>query len=620
MIMKKKLLLTLLMVAVLTVVFALAISARTNYRENRTYEYYDQNGKLLYSATAIYAIDSSNKGKYRYEVIISESEMNFAKTDANGNALTWYAVSDDKDSDGDNIQKIVVASALTSTLGTIDSNGQFTYSGVEIDGITVSVKNVVSANFFDMDIAKFPNAFFMTTADTVPNGNASEYCQMTNGSYLLALYLPDTLTAIPDQFCQRSTVRIVEFENGRIAGSQTLECKKINNLEGGPFSYCANLKAISIPEGITDIATKSFRECLGIQYVKFPSTMKSLSNINTFWRGALFLETVVLGENMTKAVSLNNVCNRFYVGESYKENATVKYIYVPNGINVAGSTFDSYKGKENEGYLGDDVNISVVFLFSGTLEQAKEVAKNTDRHFNAAVNGWKSYPRNTTDPGQEPITWEEYCSNKKYYDNLPYDCHVLVYNVPKCDAFYDGAHIEGTDVTVAYANGFTMSGVCTTACTRKGCIGIKSECAPIVTPKGYAVTEATSGLKASITSGFAINGEALALYESINGVSLEIGLAMTGVGEDSALREADTMTLGDFRATKALKTEAGFAYASVDYRVNLSKEEQKDLQIIVCLYLSVGDNIELIQSKDTGVDMAGGLQLVSYNHIYKMYA
>ena len=94
---------------------------------------------------------------------------------------------------------------------------------------------------------------------------------------------------------------------------------------------------------------------------------------------------------------------------------------------------------------------------------------------------------------------------------------------------------------------------------------------------------------------------------------------MTGVGEDSALREADTMTLGDFRATKALKTEAGFAYASVDYRVNLSKEEQKDLQIIVCLYLSVGDNIELIQSKDTGVAMAGGLQLVSYNHIYEIY-
>ena len=608
--MKKKILLTLLMVAMLTVVFALAISARAPQREDHTYNYYDEGGKLLYSATTRYAIDRDNKNIYEFEMTVRESEMSFSKTDKNGAPLTWFVLSDDKDSDGDYVTNIVVACAPTASVGSINASGQFTYNDTVVNGVTVTAKNVVSANFFGMNIVSFPNAYFMATATNVPGGKNTQYCQMTDGSYLLALYLPQTMVAIPDQFCQRSAVRVVEFENGKIAEKQEIKCSSANSSYGGPFAYCSNLKAISIPENVTAIESMSFRECLGLKYVKFPSTMTRLEN--SVFEYVAGIETLVLGPQMTFAGYLCWDMQRFYL-TTVLEGVGARFYYVPNTINTPNSQFDAFRGKEKL-YVSTAFN-DLTFFFAGSLDEAKTVAAYTDSYLGIAA-GVKT--KTGFKQACAPITYETYLTNPEYYNSLK--GQLLVYDVPTCVAFYDGVHIEGEISALKYESGFAHNGICTIACVRKGCgLGYESEYAPIVTPKGYAVTEATSGLKASITSGFAINGEVLELYERVNGVSLEIGLAMTGVGEDSALREADTMTLGDFRATKALKTEAGFAYASVDYRVNLSADNQKDLQIIVCLYLSVGDNIELIQSKDTGVAMAGGLQLVSYNHIYKIY-
>ena len=62
--MKKKILLISLLVVMLVCLFAVSVSARTNYREEQTYNYYDTDGNLLYSATTIYAIDHNSKGKY----------------------------------------------------------------------------------------------------------------------------------------------------------------------------------------------------------------------------------------------------------------------------------------------------------------------------------------------------------------------------------------------------------------------------------------------------------------------------------------------------------------------------------------------------------------------------
>ena len=443
--MKRKLLLTLLMVAMLVCMLALVVSARTDYRQEHTYNYYDTEGNLLYSATTIYAKDSVNKDKYRFETTIDESdEMNFAKVDENGNALTWYVVSDDKDANGDGTTNIVVASVLTSAVGATDGNGQFTYNDTVVNGVTVTAKNVVSASFFGMNIKKFPDSYFKATATSTPNGSTSEYCQMTDGSYLLAIYLPKTLTSIPNYLCQRTPVRIVEFEDNMVTG-------KININGGesgpkGPFAFCANLKAISIPEGVVNIATAAFRECIGLKYVKIANTVTRVED-NAFFRCSN-IETFIMGEKLTFCGYINKESQRFHVEDERPKHVQIKYYYVSPLLKDATSTcnFEFYRCYgNNNGTYGNYKD--VIFMFPGSIADAMLVGAKTGDSFKCSYDATVAAKKGLT--FVEPISYEEYLANKTYYDvnffngesrinNKP--VHLLVYDVPFCTAFYNGEH------------------------------------------------------------------------------------------------------------------------------------------------------------------------------------
>ena len=588
--MKKKILFIAIMAVMLAFVLALCVGARTNYREEQTYNYYDESGNLLYTATTIYAVDRDNNGKYRFEGTLREGEINFAKVDESGNPLTWFVVSDDKDSDGDCVQNITVASVKTATIGTIDANGLFTFNNTVVNGVTVKADNIVSINFFGMDIKSFPNAMFRADAVSAPNGSTKEYCQMTNGAYLVALYLPKTLTAIPDAFCQRSPVRVVEFEDNMISGSCAIATKTINDskgqaIEGGPFAYCANLRAITIPEGVTSVATKSFRECLSIAYFKFPSTVTRLET-DVIWRGGLFLHTVVLGENMTYAAPINNVFARFWFGESSNENIHMKYMYIPNTINTAGK-FDSYRGTNDnnaKGYV--DVEKSVVFFFAGTLEEAKKIAGYTDRHFTSAVNGLTS-AKNSTTPGEKPVDYDTYLANKEYYDNLPTNMHLLVYNVPKCVAFYDEEHVyeEGKVNFVDALSPVTI----TDGCTRCGDANV-TEYKPLLTYLGYSAQ--IGGDK--ISFGYYVNLDTLKLVPHIKyGVLAAVPGANDDINAFEPLNPDITLTDG---RTNAFFMEIESVYGGFDLIISdfQNNTEHYETPIAMCAFVTDGESIDYI--------------------------
>ena len=402
--MKKKLLISAVLALVLVCLFAIAVGATT-------YNYSDEEGNLLYSATAELKAN-------RYEMITTESGS-LAKTDASGNSLTWYVVADDN---GTNVRNITVKSIKTADAGVI-TEGKFTFTG------DVTANNVVSVNFFGMDVKTFDKQLFMTTAQKTPSGSNSEYCQVANGKYLLFLYLPKSLTAIPENFCYRTSLRVLEFEDNIV---------HYNTVPQNAFQYMANLKSLTIPEGIQTLQVYSFRECLSLAYLKFPSTMSRLEH-NVFYRSIGF-ETVIFGENMTYIGYLNSDYTTVYNSWNIK-NYNIKYMYVPNSVNTANSSFDTFRGKDNN-YI--NIDRSLVFLFTGTLAEAKAVANcSADRHFKSAVNGVTS-AKNSTIPGQAPITYSEYIANQSYYDNLKADRHVLVYNVPACVAY---GHKYASNVT-----------------------------------------------------------------------------------------------------------------------------------------------------------------------------
>ena len=571
----KRLFLTLLMVAVFTLALAIGISATTyNYYEDEAVE-----------ENKLYQIEASFTSKNtRFEMISSAEGVGFAKVDEQGTPLTWYVVSDDL---GSGVRNIVVKSTPTigGVVGDVDANGNYTYY-VDADGVSFS-KKVVSVNFFGTTVKTLPEAAYMATYVHHTPGQLYQYCQIADGSYILALYLPKTLTAIPKQLCLRAPLIVLEFEDNKVsyknlgAGVTGFD-KGYPNEIAYPFSFCANLKRVVVPEGIETIPSHTFRNCMSLEYVKFPSTMTRLEN-NVFFQ-SIGIQTVVYGENMTYIGYFNSDYKKVWSNWGI-QNFNIKYMYVPNTVSVANSYFDSYRGQAgNEG--GTDR--SIVFFFVGTLEEARVVSNYTNRHFKSAVNGVTSAANSTT-PGQAPITYAEYLSNKEYYDNLPSNKHVLVYDVPKCVAFYDQEHIEVSEYV--YVDAITPVKL-QEGCTRCGAVEV-TEFKPILEFMGYSAQ--IGGDK--INFGYNVNLETAALFPNVSyGILVTVPVAGTDMSAYEPINPDGTPNVSN----RVVVIPVEKAYGGFDLIVkSFSKnEENYKMPIIMCAYVTDGTDVDYLCLND----------------------
>lgn len=534
--MKRKLLLVSLMIAMLVCLLAVVASATT-------YIYYENE---VADGNELYAIKSGFDKTNRFELIEEAGGLGFDKTDKSGNALTWYVVSDDQDSNGDGIRNIVVKSTKTigGVVGTVDENGNYTYNNDE-NGVSYS-KLVVSANFFGTKVKTLPDAAYMATATTPPSGNNAqynEYSQIADGSYILNLYLPRTLVAVPTQLCYRSPLITLEFEDNTALYDTLVGVDVGNSQKAYPFAFCVNLTSLTIPEGIKTLPSRAFRENLSLTYLKFPSTMTRLEN-DVFFRCIAF-ETVIFGENMEFVGYLNSEYKALYNDWGLSSRLNIKYMYVSPKINTSNSKFDSYRG-QNDNYINE--GRSVVFFFPGTLEEAKAVGAFTDKHFRNATNGKNANNAN----GIAPVDYYIYLANRTYYDNLDNknQMHVVVYNVPKCVAFYGGVHIEKTEdnnpciisecsrcgekninlydesthemvESVVYED-LTKNGVYKETCKYCG-FDRESALDPIFTISGYSSNRTGS----KICLGYGVDKDALSVYEEMTGKTFAYGFIVS---------------------------------------------------------------------------------------------
>ncbi len=425
--MKKRLLLVLSMMVLLVCLFAICVSADTIYK--------DAEGNEIFRY-------QTNESGY-----VTTTSGEFAKTNANGEALTWYVTT--TTTEGSDTVKTVASFVTTdSTYATVSDAGQYTYKNV--NGVTREY--IVSVNF--------PEG--ITSLNLVSNG----YGYQASVSNILFLYTPASLIELPSRICQNTPIIACEFHENSI----------FKTIGDTAFYKAVNLKSIHIPASVTKIsgydnyvgAGSAFYFCKSLTSVTFADlkadivtyedgTTNALSFVGGVFAECTALETITLPN---RTVSIGARCFEFCkalkevrLGSSLTESVQVSTFrgcdslscyYIPSTwVNVCEHTFSTSTGSGPA---------NKVFFYAGTKEQfdvflaaAKEAGNNLKLTNIAEAN---------------IIEWDSTKSDEYYMELAATNSTgYVVYNYNVCNAFYGAEH----DV-VAKENS-----TCIGNCTRNGC-------------------------------------------------------------------------------------------------------------------------------------------------------
>lgn len=272
--MKKKILLLSVAVIVLSVALAICVGAATIYR--------DSDGNELFR----FEMNASN--------VITTYQGEFPKTDAEGNALTWYVTG--TVAEGNNTVK-TVASVLTLDENHSElKNGTYSYKGS-----VVKNTNVVSACFpSDKGITKL----------NLANGGyrlSNTYTYNPNVTEILFVYLPSTLTELPERIVQGSkaivchipmeatftSISHVAFHEAKclreINVPPTVEViDGIDDRNGAAFYQCVSLTRVTVGEGsvLETIGDNAFNGCVNLSYINIPDSVTKVGGW-AFYKTAL---------------------------------------------------------------------------------------------------------------------------------------------------------------------------------------------------------------------------------------------------------------------------------------------------------------------------------------------
>lgn len=309
--MKKKLLLLSLMVLLVACALAVVASAATVYK--------DSQGNEMFS----YEMDSSN--------IITSYSGSFPKTDSLGNELTWYVTSSSNDANGNTVKTVACVKTMDEAYFTL-SNGKYSYGGTA--GKVVTQYNVVSVNF--------PLDAGIETLNLENNGyKAGGYSYSPFTTELLFLYLPNTLTTLPERIVQNSKALVCDIPSdtpftsiSRVAFYHAKCLREINIPstveiiysvdpgEGTAFYQCGSLEKVTFGENsvIREIQKQAFAGCTSLKEMTLPDSLQTLG-VEVFYGSAL------VDSPFTK----NSQCSS--IGRNCFANIkTLKSMIIPAGI------------------------------------------------------------------------------------------------------------------------------------------------------------------------------------------------------------------------------------------------------------------------------------------------
>ena len=233
--MKKKILFTILLVSLLTCIFAISASAAVIYKT--------ADGETLFTA------QDENADR-----IFESYTGSFPKTDKEGEALTWYLTGEETDADGNVVRTVASFQTLenTGTHASLSESGVYKYVDKNKELSIVS--------------AYFPDNSGVLTFSMSDSGYGDAYNFASDHSNLLFLRLPNTLTDLPSRIAQSTP--IIDCEISDDAPFET-----ISNVA---FYDARNLRSVDIPAYVTVIKGSNhsnngfaFYNCISLTDVNF---------------------------------------------------------------------------------------------------------------------------------------------------------------------------------------------------------------------------------------------------------------------------------------------------------------------------------------------------------------
>ena len=432
---------------------------------------------------------------------------------------------------------------------------------------------------------------------------------------LTEVYLPASLKSLNNTFNGCTSLKNVDLGGVTSIGSST-------------FNGCTSLESIYIPASVTYIGSDCWRGCTGVTKITFdPNCPVTHIYAHTF-DGTRATEITLpnsvtsIGQNAFASSTLTTInlgasFNNFNASNASQaplSGRNIEYLYLSD-------TFTSEQLRNNIFNWTDTNNANdlkvicykLVVFYSGDKAAAEAIINKakTGGENGAMLNGFFA--------SMTLLTVEEY--EKAVADGTLVigtngaPARYMVYGYNKCDAFYDGKHAISEDATLKFEGEDYISryiSVC--ACTRGcGSDAVTEICGPLFKNKGYSVYEENS--KGNITYGIYVDEANVEAYEKFTGNDVSFGFVVGNVND-----ELDGKIIGN-DGTCLLNGAIATDFATIDFKsfsvynlklTGIATDAQKSKSIYCGTYVVDGGIVSYIGDNVTDKAVA-----VSYNAIYE---
>ena len=201
--------------------------------------------------------------------------------------------------------------------------------------------------FYGSDITSFNELQYFTGLTNIGN-------QAFNWSLLTSVIIPNSVTSIGEEAfsdCQYLTSVTIPNSVTTINRSAFRECYNLTSVTipnsvatigEGAFSYCYSLKSINIPNGVTSIESSAFRDCSSLTSITIPSSVISIAYSAFYNCSGLASITVESGNTVYDS---RYDCNAIIEKESKTLIVGCKNSTIPfNVTSIGGGAFEGCSG------------------------------------------------------------------------------------------------------------------------------------------------------------------------------------------------------------------------------------------------------------------------------------
>ena len=603
--MKRKILLSIIMVATLLCLFAISVSAAEWFGE---VEIIDNNGDGVSDIAVTDRVPNAVlEGEVKTEDALVKLSCDCAKGE---HTFPAYYVTVINGYDRNKLHNLNYAALNGLKADYCGGTAEYTLDNVVAFEIPAGytgvapyiVKKAKSIKYFSF--AKLSTA---TRVDDASNGNnwleATPVEEINIGPYLTKVptfvcYNCDSLTSvtIPDQIVTVGTYAFNGCDN--LSDVYISKNSSITTFEGQCFKNCVSLTAFYIPSGVTSFGingsgSSPIDGCKALYFISDPDNREKPS---TYYFPSTV--TAIVGEAFKNCVGLNDTLV-FHSGITSVDNGWA--FCNSNAINVV--------------FLGNMTNVSTtgnawnkniaIYFCNENDKSASDLSIST-----GAKTVYCYADGNTTHLFEKTLETDANCENPKMVADYCFCGSIIGTPVTEGEAL--GHLYEGGEVSYSFVS-LTAGGTKCTACVR-GCGVPKTEELPAVyTALGYsAKTFDTS--KFSLTSGYKVNVDMLELYESENNVTISFGYAFNAA---SSFTSEENITLDSFKLTALNTREAnGVKFGYHDFKISYTDETHIGDDIIVAAYvIEKSQEGESLVFLNRGEGAYNGFEGVSYSSI-----